>query len=78
VTVAETLAEIASFQPHSDLPNIARPIDGTHFKIRAPKVSAVDYFSRYHKHDIVVQGIVNGRMLFMDVAAGFPGSMLVC
>ena len=74
-TVAETSASIATFTPLSNLPNIAGAIDGTHIKIKAPKDSAVDYFSRYQQHDVVVQAVVNGKKAFMDVAAGFPGSM---
>ena len=62
------------------LPNIAGAIDGSHIKIRAPRESAVDYFSRYQEHDVVVQAVVNGKKLFIDVAAGFPGvyMMLEC
>ena len=45
-TVAETAAEIATFQPYSDLPNIAGAIDGTHIKIKRPRQSGQDYFSR--------------------------------
>ena len=74
-TEAETAACIATFAELSDLPNIAGAIDGTHVKIRAPKESAIDYFSRYQQHDVAVQGIVDGRKIFLDVAAGFPGSM---
>ena len=43
----ETRASIATFEEFSDLPNIAGAIDGTHIKIKAPKESAFDYFSRY-------------------------------
>ena len=46
-----------------------------HIKIKAPKESAVNYFSRYQQHDVAVQGIVDGRKIFMDIAAGFPGSL---
>ena len=46
-----------------------------HIKIKAPKESAVDHFSRYQQHDVAVQGIVGGRKIFMDIAAGFPGSL---
>lgn len=54
-TVAETTAaSIATFTSLSNLPNIAGAIDGTHIKIKVPKDSAVDYFSRY-QHDVVVQ-----------------------
>jgi len=41
-TVAETAAEIATFQPYSDLPNIAGAIDGTHIKIKRPRQSGQD------------------------------------
>ncbi|XP_068706592.1 putative nuclease HARBI1 [Montipora foliosa] len=72
---AETRASIATFEELSDLPNIAGAIDGTHVKIKAPKESAVDYFSRYQQHDVAVQGIVDGRKIFLDIVAGFPGSL---
>ena len=62
MTVDETTASIGA-------------IDGSHIKIRAPRESVVDYFSRYQQHDVVVQAVVNGRKLFIDVAAGFPGSL---
>ncbi|PFX22530.1 putative nuclease HARBI1 [Stylophora pistillata] len=75
VTVDETAASIGTFEHLSMLPNIAGAIDGSHIKIRAPRESAVDYFSRYQQHDVVVQAVVNGRKLFIDVAAGFPGSL---
>ena len=68
--MAETSASIATFTPLSNLPNIAGATDDTHIKIKAPKDSAVDCFSRYQQHDAVVQAVVNGL-----VAAGFPGSM---
>ena len=76
-TVAETTAaSIATFTPLSNLPNIAGAIDGAHIKIKVPKDSAVDYFSRY-QHDVVVQAVVNGKRAFMDVAAGFPGACMM-
>ena len=71
----ETRASIETLEELSDLPNIAGAIDGTHIKIKAPKESAVDYFSRYQQHDVAVQDIVDGRKIFMDIAAGFPGSL---
>lgn len=61
----ETRASIETFAELSDLPNVAGAIDGTHIKIKAPKESAVDYFSRYQQHDVAVQGIVDGRKIFM-------------
>ena len=51
-------------------------IDGTHIKIKAQKESAVDYFSRYQQHDVAVQGIVDGRKIFMDIAAAAAAGFL--
>ena len=75
VTEAETIASIETFSELSDLPNVAGAIDGTHIEIKAPLESAVDYFSRYHQYDFIVQGVVNGQKLFLDFSAGFPGSL---
>ena len=75
MTVDETAASIATFQHLSMLPNIAGGIDYSHIKVRALTEIAVDYFSRYQEHDVVVQAVVNGNKLFIDIAAGFPGSL---
>lgn len=50
-------------------------IDGTHIKIKTPNDSGPDYFSRYQQHDVVVQAVTDGEKRFLDIAAGFPGSM---
>ena len=75
VTGAETIASIETLSELSDLSNIAGAIVGTHIEIKAPLESAVDYFSRYHQYDFIVQGVVNGQKLFLDFSAGFPGSL---
>jgi len=59
----------------SALPNVVGAIEGTHVKIKTPVENGPDYFSRYQDHDIVVQGIVDGTMTFLDVGAGYPGRM---
>ena len=61
--------------PTNEAQKRASIVDGTHMEIKAPKESAVDYFSRYQQHDVTVQGIVDGRKIFMDITAGFPGSL---
>ena len=74
-TIAETTECIETFQrTRSELPNVVGAIDGTHIPIIAPRVDAVDYFSRYQQHDMIVQGVVNGTGKFIDAVAGFPGS----
>ena len=64
-----------TFAELSDLPNVVGAIDCTHIQIKAPTESAVDYFSRYHQYDFIVEGVVDGRKFFLDFAAGFPGSL---
>ena len=71
----EVIAAKETFQEISNLPKVVGAIDGTHIRIPAPPVNAVDYFSRYQQHDIVVQAVVVGRKRFMDVSAGYPGGM---
>lgn len=75
-TAAETASTIDTFRDNtkSELVNVAGAIDGTHITIVAPKENAVDYFSRYQQHDIIVQGVVDGRGKFIDAVVGFPGS----
>ena len=43
--------------------------------INAPRESAVDYFSRYQHHDFGIQAVADGKLLFLDFSAGYPGSM---
>ena len=62
---AETRAAIGTFQDLSNLPKIVGAIDGSHVRIKAPKDSAVDYFSRYQQHDFIIQAAVNGQKLFL-------------
>ena len=33
------------------------------------------YFSRFQRYDIIVQAVADGKRRFLDVAAGFPGSL---
>ena len=74
-TVAETMRCIETFTDKSRLPNIVGAIDGTHIKIVAPRDSAVDYFSRNQQHDFIIQAIADSKGLFLDFAAGYPGSI---
>ncbi|XP_066015457.1 uncharacterized protein, partial [Pocillopora verrucosa] len=74
-TIAEVSSSIATFGDLTNLPNVVGAIDGSHIRIKAPKDSAPDYFSRYQQHDFIIQAIVDGKKVFMDFACGYPGSM---
>ena len=54
---------------------MVRAIDGTHIKIETPAQSEANYFSCLQQHDVVVQVVADGEKRFLDIAAGFPGSM---
>lgn len=70
----EVIVTTETFEEISDLPNV-NAIDNPHIRIQPPPVSAVDYFSRYQQHDIVAQAVGDGRKRFIDISAGYPGSI---
>ena len=74
-TEAQVVETRETFEELSDLPNVAGAIDCTHVTIKAPTDSRVDYFSRFQRYDIIVQAVADGKKRFLDVAAGFPGSL---
>ena len=74
-TAAEIIQSRQTFALFFALPNVVGAIDGTRIKIKTPVENGPDYFSRYQDHDIVVQGVVDGNSVFLDVEAGYPGSM---
>jgi len=72
---AETRACINTFREASDLPNIVGAIDGTHIKIKSPIASSKDYFSRYQQYDFIIQAVADGKKIFLDFSAGYPGTL---
>lgn len=71
----ETRSCTETFPALSNLPNVVGAIGCCHIQIKAPAESAIVYFSRYQQYDFIVQGVVDDRKMFLDFAAGFPGSM---
>ena len=57
------------------LPNVFAAIDGTHVQIIAPENSTVDFFDRKQRHSIGCQGVCDGKLKFLAMSAGFPGSL---
>eukprot|EP00794_Sanderia_malayensis_P020827 gene20827-22871_t len=74
-TLEEKQNAIPTLRGRSLMPYVLGAIDGTHMKIRALKENEKDFYSRYQQYDVVCQGIVDGNMKFLDIVAGFPGSM---
>ena len=66
---------IETFTDKSRLRNIVEAIDETHIKIISPRDSAVDYFSGNRQHDFIIQAVADGKGLFLDFGAAYPGSL---
>lgn len=50
-------------------------IDGSHIRIVAPKENHNSYINRKSYHSVLLQGVCDHRMLFIDVYAGEVGSI---
>ena len=74
-TIAEVSSLIATFGDLINQSNVVGAIDGSRIRIKAPNVSAPDYFSLYQQHDFIIQAIVDGKKVFMDFECGYPGSI---
>ena len=57
------------------IPQVIGAIDATHVEIIAPENSSKDYFYRKQKFTINTQAVVDGKLKFIDVSTGFPGSV---
>ena len=66
---------ISSFKDKSPLPNIFGAIGTTHVQIIAPENNTCRYLDRKLNYSIACQGICDGKMKFLSISAGFPGSL---
>jgi len=66
-TNREILATAETCESLIDLPNVVGAIDRMHIKIKSPKESGPNYFSRLQQHDVVVQAVADGEKRFLDV-----------
>ncbi|MCO5574777.1 hypothetical protein L7F22_028569 [Adiantum nelumboides] len=65
----------AGFQAVCGLPNCCGAIDATHINIHLSKNETNEsWYNRYGNYSMVVQGIVDANMRFLDVKIGWPGS----
>lgn len=56
-------------------PGVVGLIDGTHISIRAPIEEPDAYINRKKFHSLNVQVICDENMVFIDILAGWPGSV---
>jgi len=70
----EECAVIAqSFEEKHCLPNVLGAIDGSHIPITPTREGAADFRNRKHYYSLIMQAVVDHRMLFRDVTAQHPG-----
>lgn len=56
------------------LPDVIGAIDGCHVRIARPSESEESYYNRKKFQSVILQGVCNADMFFIDVFIGFPGS----
>ena len=56
-------------------PGVIGMVDGTHIQIRRPKERGIDYYNRNYYYSIILQGVVNEKMEFINVYTGWPGKV---
>ena len=74
-TQEQCIRSVDTFKDLSPLPNLFGAIDGTHIEIMAPENSTVDFFDRKQRYSLGCQGICDGKLKFLSMSAGFPGSV---
>ncbi|XP_036067194.1 protein ALP1-like, partial [Oryzias melastigma] len=62
-----------NYESHG-LPQIYGAIDGSHIPIRAPRDGYRDYVNRKGWASIVLQAVVDDRLMIRDISVGSPGS----
>lgn len=66
---------IQGFRDRWGFPQCAGAIDGTHIGILAPPISSSDYYNRKGFFSVILQGVVDHRLMFWDINVGWPGKV---
>jgi len=76
-SVQETSEAIQRFSDNNlfNIPQILGAIDGSHIPIKAPKHNKESYFNWIHFNFMNLQAVVGFDGRFLDISAGFPGSI---
>ena len=74
-TEKEVLEVMDRFEEEYHFPQIAGAIDGSHIEIRAPPDNHEDYYNRQQFYSLVLQGVVDSKLLFRHISVGYPGSV---
>ena len=71
----DAMAVVEGFQNTWDFPQCFGAVDGSHIPIITPADNATDYFNQKKFPSIVLQAMVDHEYRFMNVYAGWPGSV---
>ena len=64
-----------SFEASYGYPGVNGCIDGCNIRCTAPLEQAQRYVNRHHDYSVILQGVCDDRMLFLDVNIGQPGAV---
>lgn len=53
-----------NFEKISGFPNVIGGIDGSHIRIRAPKIDSVSYINRKGDYSIILQAVCNSNCIY--------------
>ena len=75
-TEQEVLQSIRLFTNKSPFPQVVGAIDGCHIALKTvPVDERIDYFNRKQDYSIMIQGVADASFRFLDICAGYPGSI---
>ena len=75
-TEQEVLQSIRLFTNKSPFPQVVGAIDGCHIALKTvPVDERIDYFNRKQDYSVVIQGVADASFRFLDISAGYPGSI---
>uniref|UniRef100_A0A673HQ67 DDE Tnp4 domain-containing protein n=1 Tax=Sinocyclocheilus rhinocerous TaxID=307959 RepID=A0A673HQ67_9TELE len=74
-SLAEFRIIVQGFRDKWRFPQVAGCIDGTHINIKAPPNMPADYYIRKGNYSIILQGVVDNKLMFWDINVGQPGKI---
>lgn len=70
------LQSIRLFTNKSPFLQVVRAIDGSHIALKTVPVNKrIEYFNRKQDYSIVIQGVADASLKFLDVSMGYHGSI---
>ena len=70
-----TYARISGPSLEETFQGIVGAVDGSHIAIKDPTEDPLSYFNRKGFHSVIIQGICDHELLFIDLYIGWPGSV---